>query len=625
MKRYASVMSFVLFALCGQGTPAREAAATPTQPQAASGHAVLAKARAAMGGTAWEHARSLRAEGRLESSGLQGPWSRIEDLSRGRFAIAADLGVFRVAEGDDGRTHWRQDPSGAVHALNAPFAKSAAITEAWLTRRAWLRPGAEQARIGAAVARTEQDRHYLVIEATPRSGQALGQALELWFDATTHLLDRTVRTMPISVQTVRYRDYRAVAGLRVPFTIESHDAASDSVETMRVDRWSLVKQLESAAFAAPTPPDDTTLDGETTVPMELSGFPTVEARLNGRSFHFILDTGGHNILTPAAAEALGVRPVGAGSSGGAGSGQLAQQYVRIDKLEIGAATMRDQHFYVLPLQYGTVERGTREPLAGLLGLELFERFAMRMDYPAKTLTLRKLAGFRYQGKGTAVPISFDDDMPLIEGRINGIPGLIALDTGNSGTTVVQQVWARRHGLAERLKRGVETVSFGAGGASTNWASRIDSLEIGGVVLPKPYARYAEDSAGAFSSRTEAANIGTDALANFVLDIDYARGVIWFEHRPGYVSLPFNRSGLRAVKDEPGAFRVAVVSVGSPAAAAGLMRGDLIVAVDGVAAARMSGHELRDKLIQPVGTQLSLTVRRADDQREVKLTLAEMLP
>ena len=61
-----------------------------------------------------------------------------------------------------------------------------------------------------------------------------------------------------------------------------------------------------------------------------------------------------------------------------------------------------------------------------------------------------VAAYRHQGRGRAVPITFDDDMPLLEGRIDGVTGLIALDTGNSSTMVVQSVWARKHGLAERL-------------------------------------------------------------------------------------------------------------------------------------------------------------------------------
>ena len=620
MKSFVRIVAFGMLAVVEDRASAGESVVA-AQVSAASSVAALAKAREASGGDAWTRIKGLHGEGHIEVSRLPGTWARNEDLANGRWAVNADVRVFRTAEGFDGRMRWRQDPSGGVHPLNGAFSRRASATEAWLTRRGWLHPDAEHARIGRTVMQVENDRSFVVIDAVPRGGQRV----QLWFDAATYALDRSIRTMPISTLTVRYSDYRFVSGVRLPFTIESRDSSSSDVEIIHVAKWTPQDRFDVAAFAAPKPPDDTTLAGETTVPLETDGLITVEAKLNGRAFDFILDSGGHNIITPAVAETLGIRPVGEGASGGAGSGELAQQYVRIDRVDIGAATLTDQHFFVIPFQYGTVERGARAPLAGLLGLEMFERFAMRLDYPRKALTLRKLADYRHQGRGRAVPITFDDDMPLIEGRIDGVSGLIALDTGNSTTTVVQSVWARKHGLADRLKRGIETVSYGAGGESRNWASRIATLEIGGTVLKRPIVRYAEDKAGAFSSQTEAANIGTDALANFVLDFDYANGVIWFAYEPGYVPLPFNRGGLRALKEVPEAFRVMLVLPGSPAAEAGIARDDRIVAIDGTQAAQMSGREFTHKLVQPAGTEIALTLRRGNDERQAILRLVEMLP
>ena len=122
-----------------------------------------------------------------------------------------------------------------------------------------------------------------------------------------------------------------------------------------------------------------------------------------------------------------------------------------------------------------------------------------------------------------------------------------------------------------------------------------------------------------------ANIGTDTLANFVLDFDYGNGVIWFTHEPGYVSLPFNRGGLRAIKEGPESFRVTLVLPGSPAAEAGIERNDQIVAIDGVQAAQMSGRDFTHKLVQPVGSELALKLRRGNEEREVRMRLIEMLP
>src|SRR4030095_5911176 len=69
---------------------------------------------------------ALRAEGRIEVSGLRGAWSRDEDLSRGRWAVAIDVGVFRSADRFDGKTRWRQDPSGGGHPADGAFTNATA-------------------------------------------------------------------------------------------------------------------------------------------------------------------------------------------------------------------------------------------------------------------------------------------------------------------------------------------------------------------------------------------------------------------------------------------------------------------------------------------------------------------
>jgi len=597
--------------------------ATARAPQSNELKQWLDAARKAGGGSAWKNVAALEAHGTVNASGLQGRWQRIDELGTGRFRTLSDMGVHRTAEGYDGSTRWRQGASGGVHALDSEFARSAAKTQAWIARRGWLDANAAgTVRFGPIERRSESGRRYVVVQAQPEGGAPV----TLWFDAASRLLERTVSTMPISIDTVRYSGYRSVSGLQLPMRIESRSSGSTDVETVQVQQWKIVRQVPNASrFAAPMPPDDTLLQGETVLPLSIDGFVIVRAQINDRDFDFILDTGGHNILTPATARELGLTPEGRGASGGAGSGQIEEQYLRVQSLKLGDALLRDQHFFVLPLSYGTVERDPGAPLAGILGLEIFERFGVRLDYPAKTLTLRKLAGYEHRGGGTPVPLRFEDDMPQVNGRIEGIEGVIALDTGNTSSTVIQPVWAQRHGLAQKLKaQGVRTVSFGAGGESVNWASRLSTIELGGHRIERPIVRYPEDTAGAFTSRTEAANVGTDVLAHFVIDFDYGHGMAWFEPRPGYEPAAFNRAGLRAIKEGPQSFRVVAVSAGSPAQEAGFARGDEIVAVDGVSASQMSARALSRRLGEAAGTQIVLRVRDKDGERDRRLKLVPTL-
>src|SRR5262249_19198545 len=138
---------------------------------------------------------------------------------------------------------------------------------------------------------------------------------------------------------------------------------------------------DAQAFAQPPLPPDTYLEHPTRIEIDTIGYVTIEARINGAGpFAFILDTGGHDILTPEVAQQLGLKAVGHGESGGAGEGKLSESAVRVRSVQIGDATLDDQYFSVIPLQYSTVERGAKPALAGIIGLELFERLTVRIDY-----------------------------------------------------------------------------------------------------------------------------------------------------------------------------------------------------------------------------------------------------
>jgi predicted metalloprotease with PDZ domain len=135
-------------------------------------------------------------------------------------------------------------------------------------------------------------------------------------------------------------------------------------------------------------------------------------------------------------------------------------------------------------------------------------------------------------------------------------------------------------------------------------------------------RYAEDAKGAFSSRTEAANIGYDVLANFTVTFDYARRRMCLVPSPGFAPPPMNRSGLGLSKSEPGAFTVALVRAGSPGARAGIREGDKVVAIDGRAAAKLSGHDAFKAVRRKAGTRVRLTIRRGASLETVTFALEE---
>ncbi|HEX6900705.1 MAG TPA: PDZ domain-containing protein [Thermoanaerobaculia bacterium] len=81
-------------------------------------------------------------------------------------------------------------------------------------------------------------------------------------------------------------------------------------------------------------------------------------------------------------------------------------------------------------------------------------------------------------------------------------------------------------------------------------------------------------------------------------------------------------GLKTEKDASGAYRVASVKPGSPAAEAGFRAGDVLVAMNGVALTDANKDTLKKaKANLGVGKQVSYTVRRAGAERTLSATLA----
>ncbi len=585
--------------------------------------AVLKAARTAAGGPAWDGIVTVSAQGDETNSGMKGHRSDTDDVKTGRMHRVSDFGIVRTEEIWSSTGHWQRDISGGVHPIDSDFAKQLAATDAWMAERGYLKPGHGGISLGPVDMRDHRGRHYAVVSATPPGGVAI----ELWFDAQSHLLASMRRALPTHEETVTYEDYRTVDGVQLPFKVTTDEDDPNALDIVQVTHYKLSPKTNDSAFARPIPADDTTVTGgKVTIPIDFDGEITFDAMIDGKGpFAFILDTGGHNILTPEAAKLLGVKLEGSGVTGGAGEGTLPEQYAKIDTLQIGGVTMKDQRFFIIPMGNHFADRGAKPALAGLLGVEIFERLATRIDYVGRTMTFEPVGAYRHTGPGTTVPISFQEDIPLVPATLDGHPGVFAIDTGNAGSLVVQHVWADKIGIGEKMRAGVSLSSFGAGGESKNFASRVDTLTLGDTTLRGLIGRIANDRKGAFASTVEAGNIGNEVLPSFIVTFDYGREQMWLEPRPGFTPNPFSRSGMGLMKATPEAFTVVNIVAGSPAEKAGLKKGDTVTALDGTPAKVISPHDAVMKSVQPEGTKITMSYVRDGKPAQAEVTLRTLLP
>jgi hypothetical protein len=362
----------------------------------------------------------------------------------------------------------------------------------------------------------------------------------------------------------------------------------------------------------------------TTVPIALEGRQLlVWASINGRApMPFILDTGGHAILDTVAAKILGVHAVGSGVSGGAGSGTIGLQYARVRSMRIGNAELLDQPMLVIPYSYDFYERGRRVPLAGILGLEWFERYAARIDYANRSLTLTPLAKFAYRGVASRVPIRFQEDMPLADAAADGNTGWFGVDTGNAGLLIFYGDYLRRTGLLTKYAAGTTIHGSGTGGSNSGTIQTLSNFAIGGNDIASLKADFTQMKTGSFSSWTEAGDLGLTVLSRFTPTFDYANETLYLGRVAHPLVIQPNRSGIAFAKTQPDVIDIEAVRPDSAATSAGLGAGDKITAVNGRSASELSNADFYDLVTAPAGSVVKLTIRHGTDIRNVTLTLRD---
>lgn len=433
--------------------------------------------------------REIVARGVEYSEGLHGPFRLAIDLRTGANRFVADTGPNAHGTLNTGSLEWHRDASGGLHPENAPAARAIATLHAALAR-------------------------CIVV---PRE-QAVTPGF-YWNEIT------------------QFADFRPVAGLRLPYRITSRRSDRTSATIDIVDVYDISDRINPTDFASFAPPRNQGIHGTatTTVPLAIEGgAPIVPVMIEGKGpYRFLLDTAGHNVLFRDAARELGVNVVGAGRSGGSGTGTVEQQYATLRLTTVGSAWMAQMPFAVLGMNGKDVAASlspNAKPIAGILGLETFERFVVRMDYDTHRVTLTSLRGFRYTGTGTALPFQFEDDTPTVEALVNGIMGRFMVDTGDVGELVLFAPFLRTSGLSGRYGNGDTSHGMGVGGATTFTSHVIRELRIGPYVFGEIRSAFSQQRSGSFSSASEAGLFGSDVLSRFNLTFDYARGVIYMEKR-----------------------------------------------------------------------------------------------
>jgi len=532
--------------------------------------------------------------------GIAGDGTLVVDRWTGRYVLHLDAGPAGESEGFDGTHAWRADASGMPRIEGNLDQRAAMVDFAHV-----LSPAGGNGRLISKRADSPSE----LLECAGIGSRPV----RITLDPGNGYVRELEQHVGANVTRTSFDDYRSVDGVVVPYSIKRSD--DNGTWEAKVNDVTTGGAPAPDELAPPPVPRDSELEsGPNAVALAVPvHYPIVSVTVNGVRLRFILDTGGQNVITPAAAKRIGAQAVGGGTVGGAGAGLASIRYAWIDRMQVGPALMRHQAFIVLSL--GKLVDG----VDGIVGYELLARFATRLDFVHATLTFYRDAPAT--AGETIVPMRFLDRQPEIDASLDGLSGAMSIDTGSSGSIDVNSPFAQSHRLAYRYPLQVRGMTYaGVGGAVSAEFVRGHELRIGNLSLAGPLVSITAATGGFESDPTVAANIGDTVLHHFTITFDYPHQQIAFvaDGLRGPDQWP-DKSGI-ALEQSDGKLVVGSVLSPTPASAAGQRPGDRIVIADG-AVFTSADEAAHVRLFDgPDGSVVRLVIRRNGERRHVDLVL-----
>jgi len=567
--------------------------------------AVLAQAKAASGGAAWDALRTQHSKVNIHTGGLVGEAERWSEFVTGRSSLVFTIGPVTGAAGFDGKVAWSQDAADRSQAETSDAARELAVNAAYRDRLAFWYPERAPARI-AYKERAEADGAFFdVIRVTPEGGRAF----ELWVNTETKLIERLVEREAQATRTEIYMDLRSVDGVLIPFRVRASRGDRRSDEVVVVDVMEFNKPLDTTRFAQPPPPkpDFAFPAGRAMVEVPfdfINGHVFINVSINGKApVRMLLDSSGHNVLLPKRAAALAIATQGAiaGTEPAATVG-----LARPERLDIGGIVLERQVFATIDLDDFLRRVEGIDDIAGVLGYEIFRRFPVKLDYERSRATFYDPASFKYAGNGAKLPLVFRGEKPQLRASVDGVSGIFEVDTGNRGSLALTRSFADGNDLARKYNATPEVVLGAAvGGPVRARLIRVRTFELGDLVVANPVAALAsDDNAG---DPDLAGNIGNGILRRFNVTFDFPGSALYLEKNASFARPDvYDRAGVWIERGRKG-FEVIHVAAGSASERAGVKPGDVIVAIDGKPWTAVSLPALRAML-------------RTEGRRTVRLTL-----
>lgn len=465
---------------------------------------------------------------------------------KSRFEIISE--VTNETTGCDGQTRWRLDQNQQVQVLQEKTIAGAGKPNV-LPDYQYLFPSPQIQLRSLPAVNIDEVRCFVLekIEGDPPEVE------QLFIDATTFLLKRRIlhdQGLPVQID---FSDYRPIQGLQVAHRfVQSTPIAGFPALDFQLEHIRLNPLLPDSLFQIPTSPAKDVVFVDPVVarqiPVEIHNYHIyVPVQVNDSPpVLFILDSGaGSTVISQELADQLHIPRRGTMPILGVGGQQLVEA-VQVEKFRLPGVEIHHQRTYAMDLSEVRLQTG-RE-VHGVLGYDLFIRCVIRVDYEQQRLGLFDPRGFAYSGEGEVLTGKLVTNILQIPGSINGIEGDFRVDTGSSGCLHLGIRVLKEHNLLKNRQL-MEVNTFGIGGESLTYLTRMENLQLGHVRIPDPLVALVAEEANILSLESTLGTIGGQILHKFTVYFDYSRRQLILEkNRLFDQPLQVDTSGMRPIPE-----------------------------------------------------------------------------
>ena len=487
------------------------------------------------------HLKALGGRDAISRIGATAAYSTIDYQGvRGKMIIMAvppskyfasyTLGAAGFRMGYDGVVGWMTDANGISRRQYAEELKPM-IDDVYFQNYAYAIPGLLP---GKTVRRDDTliaGRRYFCMALFP----AGGDSLLIYINDVTGLIDYRVENVGGLRAVTTYTDYRPVAGVMTPFSIDLTTPGAPYRISSRLDSMKVNIRIPDSLFAPPAaavedfrfPPGA----DSAVIPFQLDdGHLYVTTGVNGRGpFRFLLDSGaGASLLAKRVADELGIVTFGDLPIRGVG-GYGAIGLAEIDSLTLGGLCLYLKHVAVLtPISSGSE---AFRKLDGILGYDFFARFAVSIDFEKRRIVISRSGKYSPLTEGRSIGLEVYAQIPVVEAEVDGQPIRMAVDLGAQAGLVIR-------GSAKALAAPGEDNSQtdrvfqigGVGGLGSVRKLNIKRLTLAGFDIDNPPALAAEKFADFPMPEYIEGLLGVQILKDFNLIIDYQAGNLVLSRR-----------------------------------------------------------------------------------------------